>query len=61
MLCMPRAVSKTAAEALDAHAKGCGTGASCPQPSCRAPPFATYPACVQNKCVALSRGQKGDQ
>jgi hypothetical protein len=55
---MPRAVTKASSEALEAHARSCPHVAECPQPVCRAPPFATYPACVQGKCVSKVREGK---
>ncbi len=61
MLCAPRAVTRTAAEALEAHVKTCSMTHACPQPACRLPPQVTYPACVQNRCVNKVRESKGEQ
>ncbi len=61
MLCAPRAVTKAAAEALEAHVKTCSMTQACPQPACRMPPQVTYPACVQNRCVNKVRESKGEQ
>jgi len=55
MLCVPRAVTKSGSEALEAHARSCGLKVECPQPNCMPPRTMTYPACVQNKCVANVR------
>lgn len=59
MLCVPRAVTKKESDALDAHARACVLKHECPQPACRAPRTETYPACVQNKCIA-KEAKSGD-
>lgn len=59
MLCTPRPVTKTAADALDEHMKSCARSHQCPQPSCRPPRTMTTPACVQSRCVAKVRDDKG--
>ena len=61
MLCAPRAVTKKAADALDEHVKSCAKGHECPLPSCRPPRQMTTPACVQSRCVAKVRDEKGMQ
>jgi hypothetical protein len=61
MLCTPRAVTKKGAEAAEAHMKTCARGHECPQPMCRPPRELTIPACVQSRCVAKVRDEKGVQ
>lgn len=61
MLCAPRTVTKKAAEALDEHVRSCAAGHECPLPSCRPPRAMTTPACVQSRCVAKVRDEKGLQ
>jgi hypothetical protein len=61
MLCVPRAVTKKASDALDAHVKSCAMKQECPLPACRPPRTMTYPACAQNKCVTKERAEQGMQ
>ena len=61
MLCVPRAVTRKGADALDQHMKSCAKGHECPLPSCRPPRQMTTPACVQSRCVSKVRDEKGLQ
>ena len=61
MLCVPRAVTRKGADALDQHMKSCAKGHECPLPSCRPPRQMTTPACVQSRCVSKVRDEKGVQ
>jgi len=58
MLCAPRAVTKKAADALEAHVRECSQGKSCPLPSCAPPRFQTVAACEKNRCVTKVREPK---
>jgi hypothetical protein len=61
MLCVPRPVTRKGSDALDAHVTSCALKQECPQPACRPPRTMTVPTCVQNKCVAKERPEKGMQ
>jgi hypothetical protein len=53
MLCQPRAVAKTSAEALKKYAATCekpGKAKMCPVPECAPPRFTVEAACVSGKC-----------
>lgn len=58
MLCEPRAVTKKAAQVIEAHTKSCSMF-KCPEPACRPPRQSTAPACVQNRCVMKPVGAAG--
>jgi hypothetical protein len=50
-LCVPRPVTRKAAEALDANSGRCDQ-AKCIHPLCRPETQTLTPACVENRCVA---------
>ena len=53
MLCQPRAVARTSAEAIEKYAAACKKPeGGCPVPECAPSPIARVPACVSGKCEA---------
>ena len=60
MLCPPRVVAKTSAEAIEKYAAVCKKPeGGCPVPECMPPRIVTQPACVSGKCVARAAPSQG--
>ncbi len=62
MLCQPRAVAKTSAEALDKYAATCARpgGGECPAPACAPPRMTLEAACVSGKCATRAAAGSRD-
>ena len=56
MLCIPRAVTQTRADALEAAIPVCEKSRRCPQPLCRPPMREITASCADGRCVVKDAG-----